>query len=244
MDASDFESAFALPFASDTSFDTVVAGVLVTLASVATPLANVLLVGYAARLVRGGDRNASSLPAFDDFLGMGVEGARLSAVLVALQLPAMGIAAGVLKLSGESLAALSLVSNPELLSYLGLSAIAVVGLAFAGIAALAGMYTYVAMMVAMAHERSFLSAVSSAHELAFDTSFVPVVAAVALVGFGGRILEALFGTFPLIGVVLASVVSFLTLVAAATLLGRGSPDESQQRVSPPTELKIESVGSA
>ncbi|MFC7204444.1 DUF4013 domain-containing protein [Haloferax namakaokahaiae] len=244
MDASDFESAFALPFANDTSFDTVVAGVLLTLATLSTPLAGVLLVGYLARLVRGGERNASSLPAFDDFVGMAVEGTRLSTVLVALQLPAVAIAAGVFELTGARLAALSFVADPTLLSYVSLSAVAVAGLVVAGLAALAGMYVSAAMLVAVAHERSLLAALPAARTLVFDTSFATVVSAAVLVGFGGRLLEVLFGTFPVVGVVLAAVVSFLTLVAAATLLGRGAPDCSQESLRTNAESNPDALGSA
>ncbi|ELZ91883.1 hypothetical protein C440_16264 [Haloferax mucosum ATCC BAA-1512] len=222
MDASDFESAFTLPLAEDTSFDTFVVGLLVTLASFATPLAGVLLVGYVVRLVRGGDRRATALPSFDDFPGIVAEGVRLSVALVTLQLPAVGILAVVFNSSRLSLTALAL-STPRALRYFDFSVLDVVGLVVAAVVALVGTYLSAAATVAIARERSLLAATPVFRDLAFDVSFVPVVSAVALVGFAGRIAVLLFGAFPLGGVILAGTVSFLVLVASATLLGRGAP---------------------
>ncbi|WP_396613256.1 DUF4013 domain-containing protein [Haloferax sp. S1W] len=244
MDFSDFESAFALPLAEDTSFDTLVTGILVTLASFATPLAGVLLVGYVARLVRVGSRNATALPTFDEVVGMVIEGTRLSAVLVLLQLPAVGIAVAVLQSAGASLAALVYAAETQSLQYLGLSAFVVVGLVAAGIAALVGTYLSAAATVALAREQSFTASVPVAQALAADASFVSVVSAVALVVFGGRLLALLFGALPLGGTVLAGSASFLTLVASATLLGRGAPTSADRTVTQQLETNTDTIGSA
>ncbi|AFK18365.1 DUF4013 domain-containing protein [Haloferax mediterranei ATCC 33500] len=242
MDVSDFESAFALPLTEETSFDTFVVGMLVTLASFATPLAGILLVGYVAKLVRAGDYDATALPSFDDFPGMAVEGMRLSAVLVALQLPAVGIATAVLSSSGPSLAALAYVFDPRMFQYLGLSAFGIVGLVVAAVAALVGTYLSAAATVALAREQSLAAAVPVTRTLVFDISFVPVVSAVALVVFSGRLLTFLFGAFPFGGVVLASVVSFLLLVASATLLGRGAPETPTESGGWRPEVQTDTAG--
>ncbi|KAB1197092.1 MULTISPECIES: DUF4013 domain-containing protein [Haloferax] len=221
MDSSDFEAAFSLPFARDSSLDTVVVGSLVTLASFTTPLAGVLLAGYVVRLVRAGFGGASALPLFDDLADMAVEGARLSAVFVVLQLPALALVTLVLGSSSASLTVAAAVSDPQILQYLDVSVFDVLGLALAGIAALGGAYLTAAATVALASERSFAASIPLIRGLASDTSFVSVVSASALVVFGGRLLGFFVGTSPVAGVVFTACVSFLTLVAAATLLGRG-----------------------
>ncbi|KTG25588.1 DUF4013 domain-containing protein [Haloferax profundi] len=244
MDLSDLESAVALPFAADSSFDTVALGVLATLASFTTPLAGVLLAGYVARLVRAGGRDAPTLPAFDDVLGMAVEGTRLSVVLVALQLPAFAVAGAVLGSSSPPFTVFATVADPRTLQYLGLSAFDVVGLVAAGLATLAGTYVGAAATVALAHEQSIVAAVPVTRALVGDSAFVSVVSASALVVFGGRLLGFLVGTFPLAGVVLTAGVSFVTLVAAATLLGRGTNVASKRASRPPRESQRDAVGSA
>ncbi|SEK37068.1 DUF4013 domain-containing protein [Haloferax larsenii] len=244
MDFSDLESALALSLASDTSLDTVVVGVLVTLASFATPLAGVVLVGYVVRLVRAGGRTATALPAFDEFGGMVVDGVRLSVVLLALQLPAVGMAVAVAKLAGASFATLVYAAEMHSLHVIGNSALIGVGLVAAGGAALVGTYLSAAATVALARERSLVAAVPTTRELASDTSFVPVVSAVALVVFAGRLLTALFGALPLVGSGLAALVSFFALVASATLLGRGASKLAAHDSTPRPESTVDAVGSA
>ncbi|WP_082677705.1 DUF4013 domain-containing protein [Haloferax sp. Q22] len=224
MDVSDLEAAFALPLAEDTSFDTTLVGVLATLASVATPLAGVLLAGYVIRLVRAGDREATALPSFDDLTGMAVDGARLSAALVALQLPAVGLATAALPGSSPSLSMLTHATDPAMFGLLGLSPLDTATLAAAGVATLAGSYLSVAATVALARERSLVAAIPVTRDLALDRSFVRVASAVALVGFVARLLVALCAAVPVAGAALAATASFCFLVAAATLLGRGAPD--------------------
>ncbi len=224
MDVSDLEAAFALPLAEDTSLDTAVIGVLSTLASVATPLAGILLAGYVVRLVRAGDREAAALPSFDDLAGMAVDGARLSGTLVALQLPALALAAAALPGSGPSIAMLSYATHPEMLGLLGLTALDTAGLVAAGLASLAGSYLSLVATVALAREGSLAASVPAVRDLAFDRSFVRVASAVALVVFVARLLVFLCASVPVAGTVLAATASFLFLVVSATLLGRGAPD--------------------
>ncbi|WP_081909191.1 DUF4013 domain-containing protein [Haloferax prahovense] len=226
MDVSDLEAAFALPLAEDTSFDTTLVGVLATLASFATPLAGVLLAGYVVRLVRAGDRDATALPSFDDYTDMVADGARLSAALVALQLPAVGLATAALPGSGLSLATLTYATNPAMLGLLGLSALETVGLVAAGLAALMGSYLSVAATVAIAREGSLVAAIPVTRDLAFDRSFIGVASGVALVGFVAGLLVALCAAVPAVGTALAATASFYSLVASATLLGRGAPNAS------------------
>ncbi|WP_416838873.1 DUF4013 domain-containing protein [Haloferax sp. DFSO52] len=221
MDSSDFEAAFALPFARETSFDTVAVGILVTLASFTTPLAGVLLVGYVVRLVRAGAGGATALPTFDDVFDMVVEGGRLSAVIVAVQLPALALVAIVLTASDAPFAVATAVSDPRMLQYLDGSVFTVLGFAIAGIAALGGTYLGVAATVAFAAEGSVVASIPLIRSLASDTSFASVASAAAFVVFGGRLLGFLGGAIPLVGIVFTACVSFLTLVAAAALLGRG-----------------------
>ncbi|RDZ65582.1 hypothetical protein C5B90_04275 [Haloferax sp. Atlit-12N] len=224
MDVSDLEAAFALPFAEDSPLDTAVTGVLATLASLATPLAGILLSGYVVRLVRAGDHEATALPSFDDLTGMAADGARLSAALVALQLPAVGLVTVAFPGSGPSLAMFTYATNPAMLGLLGLSPIDTATLAAAGLAALAGSYLSVAVTAALARERSLVAAVPVTRDLALDRSFVSVASAVALVGFVARLLVALCAAVPVAGTALAATASFCFLVVAATLLGRGAPD--------------------
>ncbi|KAB1192266.1 DUF4013 domain-containing protein [Haloferax sp. MBLA0076] len=244
MDLSDLETAVALPFAADTSFDSVAIGVLVTLASFTTPLAGVLLAGYVARLVRAGSRDEATLSTFDGVLGMGVEGIRLSVVLVVLQLPAIAIAGAVLGSSSTPLTVFAAVADPRTLQYLGFSAFDVAGLVVAGLAALAGTYIGAAATVALAREQSLVAAVPVTRALVGDRAFFSVVSASALVVFGGRLLGFLVGTVPLVGVVLTAGVSFVTLVAAATLLGRGTNVVSKRALRPTHEPERDAVGSA
>ncbi|GGC63261.1 DUF4013 domain-containing protein [Haloferax sulfurifontis] len=224
MDVSDLEAAFALPLAEDTSVDTAVIGVLSTLASLATPLASILLAGYAVRLVRAGDREAAALPSFDDLAGMVADGARLSAALVALQLPAVGLATAALPGSGPSLATLSYATNPSMLGLLGLTPLDTATLAAAGLASLAGSYLSLAATVALAREGSLAAAIPATRDLAFDRSFVRVASAVALVVFAANLFVALCAAVPVAGTPLAATASFLFLIVSATLLGRGARD--------------------
>lgn len=222
MDRSDFQAAFALPFARDSSLDTVAVGVLVTLAAFATPLSGVVLAGYVVRLVRAGRRDATALPAFDDVLDMTIDGARLSVVLVALQAPGVVLATVVLGSSRTPVSLVAALSDPRLLTYAGLSAFDVGGLVVAGIAAFVGTYLATTATVALAAEGSLVASIPVTRTLASDTSFASLVSATMLVVFGGRILGSLSGAVPLVGSVLTACVSFLTLVVAATLLGRGT----------------------
>ncbi|POG53934.1 DUF4013 domain-containing protein [Haloferax marisrubri] len=224
MDVSDLEAAFALPLAEDSSLDTAVVGVLATLASLATPLAGVLLAGYVVRLVRAGDREATALPSFDGLTGMAADGARLSAALVALQLPAVGLATAALPGSTPSLSMLTHATDPVMLGLFGLSPLDTATLAAAGVATLAGSYLSMAATVALARDRSLVAAVPVARDLALDRSFVGVASAVALVGFAARLLVALCAAVPVAGTALVATASFCFLVAAAALLGRGAPD--------------------
>ncbi|ELZ86582.1 hypothetical protein C453_05574 [Haloferax elongans ATCC BAA-1513] len=244
MDFSDLESALALPLAEDTSLDTAAVGVLATLASFVTPLAGIVLVGYVVRLVRAGGRTTTALPAFDEFGGVVVDGVRLSGVLVALQLPAVGIAVAVAKLAGASFATLVYAAEMQSLHVVGHSVLVVVGLVAAGGAALVGTYFSAAATVAVARERSLVAAVPTTRELASDMSFVPVVSAVALVVFAGRLLAALFGALPLVGSVLAALVSFFALVASAALLGRGASKLAAHDSASRPDSTVDAVGSA
>lgn len=243
MDRSDFEAALALPFARASSFDTVAVGTLVTLASFATPLAGVLLVGYLARLVRAGTHRATALPTFDDVPDLAVEGTRLSAVLVALQLPAVAVASVVFGSSGVPLTASTVLSDPRLLQYVDLSVFGVVGLVVAGCLALGGAYLGAAATVALARERSVAASLAQIRPLAFDPSVRSAVAASALVVFGGRLLGVFVGVVPFVGVVLTAGVSFLTVAAAATLLGRGTATPTAA-TSVDHRSSAETVGSA
>ncbi|EMA01549.1 DUF4013 domain-containing protein [Haloferax denitrificans] len=241
MDVSDLEAAFALPLAEDTSVDTAVIGVLSTLASLATPLAGILLAGYVVRLVRAGDREAAALPSFDDLAGMAVDGARLSAALVALQLPALALATAALPGSGPSIAMLSYATHPEMLGLLGLTALDTAGLVAAGLASLAGSYLSLAAAVALAREGSLAAAIPVTRTLAFDRSFVRVASAVALVVFVARLLVALCAAVPVAGALLAATASFLFLVVSATLLGRGAPDAPSPGVDAARESHADGV---
>ncbi|MFC7129000.1 DUF4013 domain-containing protein [Haloferax chudinovii] len=235
MDVSDLEAAFALPLAEDSSADTAVIGIVSTLASLATPLAGVLLAGYVVRLVRAGDREAAALPSFDDLTGMAVDGARFSAALVALQLPAVGLATAALPGSGPSIAMLSYAADPTMLGLLGLTALDTATLAAAGLAALAASYLSLVATVALAREGSLAAAVPVARDLAFDRSFVRVASAVALVVFVARLFVFLCASVPVAGTVLAATASFLFLVVSATLLGRGAPDAPSLGVDAPRD---------
>ncbi|MBS8119770.1 DUF4013 domain-containing protein [Haloferax volcanii] len=249
MDVSDLEAAFALPLAEDTSVDTTLLGVVSTLASLATPLAGILLAGYVVRLVRAGDREAAALPSFDDLTGMAVDGARLSAALVALQLPAVGLATVSLPGSRPSIAMLSYATNPVMLGSFGVTALDTAGLVAAGLASLLGSYLSLVATVALAREASLAAAIPATRDLASDRSFVRVASAVALVVFVARLFVALCAAVPVAGTLLAATASFLLLVVSATLLGRGAPDASSPgadatRESHADGVNAESVESA
>jgi hypothetical protein len=202
--------------------ETLITGTLLTLASAVAPVVGLALFGYVVRVVRAGGDGSASLPAFDEWRALALDGGRAALATAPLHLPGLVVLAAVLGAHEWRLA------SPYALVALRDGVVPPLGLV-AGILAVVGLelvagYLSVAVLVAVARRGSLgFGVFERAADLARDRAFVRGFALAFVVGVVGHVLGGFARLVPVLGGPTSACVSFVALVVGASVLGRASP---------------------
>jgi hypothetical protein len=215
---STLESALSVPFARDDWPRTLTVGTLATLATPVAPVVLLLLAGYLARVLRSADGVS---PTFADAGGLLRDGLRTAVVALPMHLPAAALLA--VTVGTDRLQYLA----PTLYTDLSRGVVPAFGVVAALLVAVAlevvAGYLSVVLVTVVSRRRS-LGAVRSPDvaRLATSRRFARAVSVAAAAVAASRILAALAGVLPAVGAALSAAVTFVAVVGGASYVAQSA----------------------